>query len=44
MSVDEFHQRLAPFIKGDQAMVERFLKLCTYMHGDVSGSVDLVGV
>lgn len=36
MSVDEFHGRLGPFIKGEQGKVERFLKLCTYMHGDVS--------
>lgn len=39
MSVDEFHKRLAPFIKGDQNKVERFLKLCSYMHGDVSNSM-----
>lgn len=37
MSVAEFHTRLAPYIKGDSNKVERFLKLCTYMHGDVSG-------
>jgi hypothetical protein len=24
-------------------MVERFLKLCTYMHGDVSGDRDFAG-
>lgn len=36
MSLDEFHQRLAPYIKGDPGKVKRFLQLCTYMHGDVS--------
>jgi glucose-6-phosphate 1-dehydrogenase len=36
MSLEEFHQRLAPYIKGDELKVQRFFKLCTYMHGDVS--------
>lgn len=34
MSLEEFHGRLGPFIKGEQGKVERFLKLCSYMHGD----------
>lgn len=36
MTLEEFHKRLGPYIKGDPKEVERFLKLCTYMHGDVS--------
>jgi glucose-6-phosphate 1-dehydrogenase len=36
MSLEEFHQRLTPYIKGDELKVQCFLKLCTYMHGDVS--------
>jgi hypothetical protein len=36
MTDEEFHDRIRAHIKGDAAKLDRFLKLCSYMAGDVS--------
>jgi glucose-6-phosphate 1-dehydrogenase len=32
------HERLAPYLKGEEDEVAKFLKLCFYVQGDVSKS------